>query len=196
MKYIQICIVFLTCLLSTAAFSADGSGKYAIRGAGLIDCETFLAEQQKRSPEYLMMGGWIDGYITGINQYAANTYDSTSFESTELFVEIVKNHCTKKPKDRLLPVINSIIKQRWESRIKTQSKLVGIRLGDKGTQLYTETILRIQKRLAEKGLYKSPMTGKFDTNTITALAAFQKSLKGYEATGFPDQATLWALLVE
>lgn len=196
MRYIHISIIFLACLASTGAYSADGSGKYAIRGAGLIDCETFLAEQKKQSPAYLMMGGWIDGYITGINQYAGNTYDSTSFESTELFVEIVKNHCTKKPKDRLLPVINSIIKQRWESRIKSQTKLVGIKLGDQGTQLYTETILRMQKRLAEKGFYKSAMTGKFDTDTITALAAFQKTLKGYKATGFPDQATLWALFVK
>lgn len=196
MKQLQICIIILACLASLNAYSADDAEKYAIRGAGLVDCQTFLQEQEKQSPAYLMMGGWIDGYITGINQYAADTYDATSFESTELFAEILKNHCRRNPKDRLFPVVNSIIAQRWEGRIKRQSPLVGVELGEFRVQIYHETIIRIQKRLAEKGFLKAPVTGKFDAKTISALASFQKTLKGYEDTGFPDQATLWALFAE
>lgn len=193
MKRSQIWVIFLACLAPLGAYAADDSGKYSIRGAGLIDCKTFLQEQEKQSPAYLMMGGWIDGYITGINQHASETYDATSFESTELFVEIVKNHCQKNLQDRLFQVINSIIAQRWESRIKRQTPFVSVNLGEQSVRMYRETIVRMQKRLAEKGFFELPATGQFDVATISALASFQETLEGYKATGFPDQATLWAL---
>jgi len=196
MKRLQIFIIFLASFASLSAYTADNGGKYAIRGAGLIDCQTFLKEQEKQSSAYLMIGGWIDGYITGASQYASETYDATSFESTELFVEIVKNHCRKNSRDRLFSVVNSIIAQRWESRIKKQTPLVGVKLGENSVQIYRETIVRMQERLAEKGFFKLPVTGQFDAETISALASFQKTLKGYKDTGFPDQATLWALFVE
>jgi len=180
--------------LSTLAATADE--KYAIRGAGLIDCQTYMTEAEKQSSAYLMIGGWIDGYITGVNQYAADTYDVTSFESTELFAEILNNHCKKNPEDRLFPVINSIIAQRWDSRIKEQTPLVGVKLGEFSVQIYRESIVRMQQRLAEKGFYTAKASGQFDADTITAIASYQETLDGYAATGFPDQATLWALFAE
>jgi hypothetical protein len=196
MKLFLICIFSLSLLTPLSGHTADSLDQFSVRGAGLIDCTTFKQELHKKSPEYLMMGGWIDGYITGINKYAPETYDATSFESTELFAEFTKNHCQKNPQDSLYAVINSIIDQRWEDRIKRKSQLVGVQLGEYGTQLYTETITRMQKKLATKGFYKLPITGQFDSETITALAAFQKTIKGYKATGFPDQATLWALFTK
>lgn len=196
MKLSLVGIIVLWSIASSGAWAATQDGKFAIRGAGLIDCQTFLTEQKKRSPSYLMIGGWIDGYITGVNQQASATYDATSFESTELFVELIKNHCEKNPNDRLFPVMNSIVAQRWPHRLKQQSPLVGVTLDKQNTQIYRETILRIQNRLAEKGFYKGPANGQFDATTIAALAEFQKSLKGYKATGFPDQATLWELLAK
>lgn len=194
MKPLLILILFG--LVPLSGIAADATGKYAIRGAGLVDCKTFLDEQAKQSPAYLMMGGWIDGYINGVSQYAPQTYDATSFESTELFAEIVKNHCKKNPEHRLYRVINSIIAQRWDNRITAQSALITVQNGANKTQLYQETIVRMQARLAELGHFKLPTTGKFDAATISALAAYQKTQKGFEATGFPDQATLWGLLAD
>lgn len=197
MNRLYIYFIFVVSLFPLTACSATDDEEYAIRGAGLIDCQAFLTEQEKQSRAYLMIGGWIDGYITGINQYAADTYDVTSFESTELFVEIIKNHCLKNPQDRLFPVINSIIAQRWPHRIKEKSPLVGVTLGEMSVPLYRESIVRIQERLSDKGFYSSPTaSGTFDAETITALAKFQETLEGFEVTGFPDQATLWALLAE
>jgi hypothetical protein len=196
MKGLEKISLLLICMTPFVGYAADKNGKHAIRGAGLIECDSFLSEQEKRSPAYLMMGGWIDGYITGVNQYAADTYDATSFESTELLVELIKNHCLKNPKDRLFPVINSILKQRSSARIKNQSRYVGIRLGEMTTQMYRETLVRIQKKLATRGFYELPASGAFDVGTINGLAAYQNTLDGYEATGFPDQATIWSLLSE
>ena len=196
MKRILMGILMCAGGLPLALPAATDSGKYAIRGAGLIDCKTYLEEQQKQSKSYLMIGGWIDGYITGINQYSDDTYDATSFESTELFAELIKNHCQDHPDDRLFPVVNSIVKQRWQSRITEETPRIGITLGEQHVGMYRETLNRIQARLAEKGFYDAPATGEFDAETITAIAAFQETLEGYKATGFPDQATLWALFAE
>lgn len=196
MKRLELVTSLTFLLLSGNAIAADVAGKHSIRGAGLIDCATFLEEQKKKSRTYLMMGGWVDGYITGINQHATGTYDATSFESTELFLEIVRIHCEKNSADRLFPIMNSIIAQRWQNRITIESPLVGIRLGEQGVQIYRETIIRIQRQLAAKGHYEGDPSGSFDAATITAIAAYQETIEGYEATGFPDQATLLALMAE
>ena len=64
------------------------------------------------------------------------------------------------------------------------------------TQMYRETLVRIQKNLATRGFYELPASGAFDVDTINGLAAYQNTLDGFEATGFPDQATIWSLLSE
>lgn len=189
-------VVGVTLAASAAATAGTPAGTFSVRGAGLIDCATYLTEQQKQSPAYMMMGGWMDGYITGVNQYAPDTYDATSFESTELFAELVKNYCKDHPQVRLFAVMNSIVQQIWGRRITQPSPLVTVRLGEQHVQLYRETILRIQQQLREKGLLKSEPTGQFDAATVTALSEFQKTLKGYKASGFPDQATLFQLFAQ
>lgn len=193
---------YLTCLAivfgwisAFAASAADEKGTFAIRGAGLIDCATYLAEREKRSAAYMMMGGWIDGYVTAVNQRAAETYDATSFESTELITEIISLHCKTHLYDRLFSVLNSIVVERWMSRVMKHTPLVDIRSGELHVQLYSETILRVQNRLKKRRLLKTAATGQFDADTIAALAAFQKTIN-FKPTGFPDQATLWRLLTE
>ena len=98
---VLICLFMVAGYMPVSARSATVDGAFAVRGAGVVDCKTFLAEREKRSRAYLMMGGWIDGYLTGVNQYAQDTYDATSFESTELFAQIIADHCKTHPNDRL-----------------------------------------------------------------------------------------------
>ena len=102
-------IVILTWLLLTAGQAADITDRFSIRGAGLLTCDIYVSERAERSEAYLMIGGWLDGYITGVNQYAPDTYDVTSFESTELLSIIIDNHCQQNPEDRLFSVVNSIL---------------------------------------------------------------------------------------
>lgn len=196
MNFLVICLVLLTGLVPLGARAATENGAFAVRGAGVVDCKTFLAERKKRSRAYLMMGGWIDGYITGINQTAPDTYDATSFESTELFAKIIADHCKTHPDDRLYAIMRSIIAQKWKDRMVKRSPFVRVTMGKRSTRLYRETIRRIQQRLADKGLFKAQPDGKFGAKTASAIAAFQKTLPGYKATGFPDQATLFMLFAK
>lgn len=191
-----LCVFLLAGFMPASARSATADGAFAVRGAGLIDCKIFLEDRKKRSPAYLMMGGWIDGYITGINQYAKGTYDATSFESTELFAQIIADHCQTHPNDRLFEIMNSIIRQRWKDRTVARTPFVTITVGGRSTKLYRSTVERIQRRLEKKGFLKLPPSGDFDEATVRAIAAFQKTLSGYKATGFPDQATLFMLFAK
>lgn len=181
-------------LLHTAvASAADESGEFALKGAGFLTCKTYVDERQKRSNIYYMIGGWLEGFVSAHNKYAAETYDVTSFESLELLLLIIDNHCKSSPQDQLYPVINSIIAKLHPDRLKHNSPMVEIAEGERKTALHRETISRIQAELARLGLYHAEVDGRFTDATRSAIIAFQSDI-GFEKTGFPDQATLWRLL--
>jgi hypothetical protein len=172
---------------------ADPGERFAIRGAGLLQCSNFVEERDKESPAYMMIGGWIDGYITAINQYREDTYDITSYEGTELIARLVDNHCRKNPDDRLFTVINALMERIDEHRVRESVESVTVRAGQQSTQLYKSTVLRIQHALEARGQYVGPTHGRFTPAVKEALAGFQREI-GFEPNGFPDQATLWFLL--
>lgn len=186
-------ILTMTTVLAASATAAAPDGRHAIRGAGLLNCSNFVEERERESPAYLMIGGWIDGYITGINQYRADTYDITSYESTELIARIIENHCKKNPDDRLFTVLNSLFTRNAEDRIRESMAPVTVTVGDRTTHLYRPTIRRIQNELRQRRLYSEDADGMYDAGVTEAMAEFQKELD-FEPTGFPDQATLWFLL--
>jgi len=184
-----LCLPVVACNL----YAADSANRYSIRGAGLLTCKNYVIEREKKSDAYFMIGGWIDGIITGINQYAANTYDVTSFESTELLALIIQRHCEKNPEDRLYSVINTIFSSLHEDRIKHGSALVAVKVDDKQTHLYRELIRRIQQALTKRKLYAGKANGQFTPALEKAIKSFQQRKK-MKPTGFPDQSTLWRLL--
>ena len=142
-----------------------------------------------------MMGGWIDGYLTGVNQLSDETYDITPFQSTELIATIIDNHCQKNREHRLFTVMSSIAAQLRADRIATASELLTISVDGKTTRLYREAVRRMQVKLAAKGHYDGTPTGDFNTATLNAVEAYQESID-FSPTGFPDQATLWKLFAE
>lgn len=182
-------------LFSTPVIAADASGNFAVRGAGLIDCATFLQEKEQQTEAYVMIGGWIDGYLTAFNQVNERTYDITPFQSTEMLVTIIDNHCRNFGDHRLFTVLTSIADQLQEDRLNQRSELITIRVDDKDTRLYKETIRRMQLKLQEDGHHKEAATGRYDSATLDAVKSYQQSI-GYVPTGFPDQATLWKLFAE
>jgi len=180
-------------LVSQGAFAADDKGQYALRGAGLLTCAIYEKEREAKSEAYLMTAGWIDGYLTGANQYAPKTYDLLSFETTELLTAILAKHCKNNPKDRVFAVLESLLSKLHQDRLQSFSKKVEVTVGNRKIAHYVEVLKRVQKALASKGLYKGKISGDYDQATIAAMKDFQGSVK-LKPTGFPDQLTLWRLL--
>ena len=164
-----------------------------MKGAGFLPCKVYILERERRSNVYYMIGGWLEGYLSAYNKYAEDTFDVTSFESLELLLLVLENHCKSNPTDRLYGVIDAMVDKLQPTRIKKSSKRVLIKEGDRKTALYRETIRRIQQALKARGLYKGEIDGRFTEQVKSAIIAFQSDL-GFEMTGFPDQTTLWRLL--
>lgn len=195
MRHATRCVFALALLLAAVldpAHAADREGRFSIRGAGLLTCDAFAKERAARSKAYYMIGGWIDGYVTALNQATGDTYDVLSFESTELVAALLDAHCKTHPNDRVFSVINTLVGRLQPRRLEVQSPMVEVRVGERRVVLYQEVLRRSQHALAQRGLYKGPETGTFDDATRKAIAAFQKQTK-FEPTGFPDQTTLMRL---
>jgi len=175
------------------AHAADASGKFSIRGAGLLKCAAFVASREERSDLYYLVGGWLDGYITARNQFQADTYDATTYESSELLLLVMENHCRSHPQDAVFAVVNTLMERIHPERMRAGEPMVTIEEGERRTSLYRQTVHRMRGALAQRGLLEASATGGFDEPVRRALAAFQKQA-GFEPTGFPDQATLWRLL--
>ena len=73
---------------SKSAISADNEGQHGVRGAGLTSCAIYEKERNLKSQVYFIIASWMDGYITGTNQWANDTYDIFPFQSTELITSI------------------------------------------------------------------------------------------------------------
>ncbi len=173
--------------------AADASGKFSIRGAGLLKCSAFVAAREERSDLYYLVGGWLDGYITARNQFQADTYDATTYESSELLLLVMENHCRSHPQDAVFAVVNTLMERIHPERMRAGEPMVTIEEDERRASLYRQTVHRVRRALVQRGLLEAPAAGGFDEPVRRALAAFQKQA-GFEPTGFPDQATLWRLL--
>jgi hypothetical protein len=180
-------------LLAQAATAADDKGQFGVRGAGLIKCTAYESEREARSQIYHIVAAWIDGYITGSNQHADDTYDIVSFESTELLAAIVSENCRKNPESPVFAVLRAVVAQAGKSRLREPSKKVEVAIGERKVLLYEEVLRRVQQKLAAAGFYRGPIDGTYGATTRKALQAYQSSAK-LQPTGFPDQVTLWRLL--
>ena len=68
-------------LMSLEAHAADSGGQFSVEGIGGSTCENFVTAKSESSNAYYAFLGWLDGYMTGINQYAPETYDITPWQS-------------------------------------------------------------------------------------------------------------------
>lgn len=182
-----------TLLSASVARAEDDKGQYAVRGAGLINCALFVQARATRDDAYLVVAAWADGYVTGINQHARETYDVLSFEGTELLMAVVDQHCQQNPTDPVFGVLTKLFEQLWPDRLTSRSDKVAVRVGEREAQHYVELIGRMQRALSAGGFYVGPIDGELSPPTVEALKRFQVSID-FEGTGFPDQTTLWRLL--
>lgn len=192
---VVILVTWLSINFSSIAIAADEKGQFAIRGAGLISCSIFYQEKQTKSEVYLITASWVDGYLTGRNQFSDKNYDSLSFETTELLMSILEKHCKNNPKDLIYPVINSLFEKLKDQRLLAQSEKIEIVAGERKTFLYLATLNRLKQKLVDSGYYQGKISSGYDEQTKKAIKKFQTSI-AFQATGFPDQLTLWRLFRE
>lgn len=180
-------------LMSLEAHAADSGGQFSVEGIGGSTCENFVTAKSESSNAYYAFLGWLDGYMTGINQYAPETYDITPWQSQNLLAALFEKFCAKNPGANFFAVANKMIVELRDDRLRESSAPVIAKVGERSIGVYREILRRVQVLLKEGGHYKGGIDGLFGPNTRRALESYQKQV-GSTVTGLPDQATLFKLL--
>ena len=186
-------------LLSTAliftslapAQAADKNETYAVKGAGVSYCSMFIESMQSRDKNYFVYGGWVEGYLTGLNQQLANTFDLAPWQTTELLLRIIEPICQKNPKQQFHNVVKAMAGELSQHKVSQSGNYIQVE-ADKNLIFQEAIITRIKAALVEKGFYVGDDNLGWDKPVITAVKDFQRSQE-LEETGLPDQFTLYKL---
>lgn len=180
---------FLLCTLSHTTFGADSGDAYAIKGAGIAKCSKFIEFREKKDNAYLIFGGWLEGYLTAMNQQQANTFDLAPWQSTQLLLIAVESLCKQKPEMQFQAAVQILINELSPQKISQGGKFVSI---DK--YIYQEEMVkRIKNALKSRNLYNGNLDDpRYDDKLKASVKQFQKTIK-LPQTGLPDQGTLYEL---
>jgi hypothetical protein len=179
--------------LTASVNAADEQGRFMVKGGGRIGCEHFLKALETKGTEFISLAGWIEGFITYANQQEKDTFDLTPWQSTELLMSAVANHCRQNPEKSFHQSAYQVLQSIKSGRLTSKSEPVSATVADQSVVLYADIIRRLQQRLKLRGLLTGDPTGIYDKETIDAVREFQRAKKLPE-TGLPDQMTLAHLL--
>ena len=173
--------------------AADSNGRFALRGVGLATCDQFLQAAEERQENVLLAGGWLEGYMTAINQLMPETFDIAPWQNTDTILALVKHNCERNRDQRFFAVVSAMVEFLAENRLKEQTDRVLAEAEGQRVAVYSEIMTKVQQSLINKGLLQGNADGQFGAKTKSALQEFQKK-ENIEVTGLPDQVTLWRLL--
>jgi len=180
--------------LAGSAQAAAAKGEFGIKGIGASDCATAVREYKAGTPNAMMYGGWLYGYMTALNQSSPDTFDLATWQDLNTLSNFLIEYCAKNPNMSFAQAVFNMTNALKPMRLKTMSQPVRFRKNDKDFVLYGEVISRMGRTLAAKGFYKGNAADKpvFTEEMSRALAQFQTRNK-LPATGEPDQFTLFRL---
>lgn len=176
------------------ARAADAEGSYAVRGAGAHPCETFVSAAAGDEHRAALFIAWIEGYVSAVNRFQDDTFDSAPVLAGGQMGAIVLNVCRSSPQMRFETAVAAVLNTFASARVRRDSPVLDVDVAGRSVSIRRETLLRIQDRLREKGLYSMASDGLFGPGTQRALRAFQES-EGLEVTQIPDTDTLIRLLI-
>ncbi len=178
--------------VSYPASAADAEGRFAVRGAGMMECRVFVEEKRQNTPKLNLYLGWIDGYVSAANQFSPDTFDRVPWGNTVYLATLVESYCKKHPGDRFYVAVGRLLENLAKQRLRTSSELVVAEHDGHRTHLYRSVLKAVQARLKEAGHYQGEPDGTYGPATRDALLAFQKEV-GARQTGLPDQLTLYLI---
>ncbi len=190
---ILLTVILLARVEPVAAASA--AGEFAIRGVGGADCSRFVAAAEKDRAMVAAFRSWLEGYITAVNRYRADTFDVAPWEKTSLLLTLVFAHCQNNPDQPLYAVAHELVVLLGTQRLRRRSEIVALEGSEPPRRIYREVLRQAQQALIARGLLQGKADGLYGPKTRAAFEAFQKQA-GLKVTGVPDQETLYRLLLE
>jgi hypothetical protein len=186
----------LLALAGHAAQASDKDGDYIVRGIGAMQCKEYVQSVDGKNVDQVRSFlSWMDGYLTGVNAVQASTYDVSPITSTALMGQYVLHICRAEPTLLFETAIGQLTRVLKPYKIDESSQLVEITVGDANAAIRQATLIWIQKKLKERGLYKGEPDGLYTAATREALNAFQEQMK-IPQTGVPDDRTMLLFMPE
>lgn len=180
------------CMVAVNAHAASVDGNYAIKGAGSGTCNQYSEARAARNQDYYIYAGWLDGFMTGLNQAIPATYDVNPWAATEMLAAMLDSFCLKHPDQGFHIAARRLTQALAKHRLVERSNVVAVGGGEQATLVYLETIKRAQRALTAAGHYQGKADGAYGEDTRAAMVKFQHS-EGIAETGLPDQMTLFHL---
>lgn len=179
--------------LCAPAKAADDLGNFAIKGGGQQTCGALLKAYETKSTDLGLYAGWVDGYLTGINQFTPQTYDMAAWQSSDTLLAMTQAVCKQLPAEkRVIDAFIEVVRAIQSGRIAKMDTLIALMHEGKGTATYASVIIQMKARLLDQGFDPGSSDDSFDALTAKALTEFQKA-KGLAQSGLPDQQTLYVL---
>lgn len=182
----------LSLFIWSYAQASDVEQSYAIKGAGAVSCERYVTALKEKSEEYIAFSGWIDGYITSVNQFKPETFDMVPWQSTLLLTQALGRYCEKNIEARFFNALTLMLRTLGEKRLKKRSEIVKIRSNNKTLLIYKDVIKLMQAQLNKNNSANIKVDGIYSKDTEAELRRFQKQNK-IAVTGIPNQLTLQML---
>lgn len=185
-------IGFVTILLFTfvqKGTAADQSNMFSVKGVGSTTCEQFNHAFKAKDRNLDMYGGWVEGYITALNQTSGETFDLAPWQSTDLLITALAKYCKESPKRKFFDVVKSMVVTLHNDRLNNFSQVKEIRKGNKVLLIYEDIVKKIQINLKRHSFYNGEISGEYDPETEAGVKKFQKSVST-KVTGIPNQKTL------
>jgi len=178
---------------ATAGHAADENGSFAVDGVGSQTCRAYIDAIDSKDQRLLAAyASWMQGFVTGYNVLAEETFDITPWQSPELLILKMQSFCNANPETPFVRGVGGLIASLQANRISELSEKVDIRQDGQTLSLYREVLDAVRNTLGELGYDVPETSDSYDARFVAAVEAFQKD-KNMPITGLPDQATLNAL---
>ncbi len=174
--------------------ASDAAGEFAIKGPGDQSCARYDAVYRAQGKQADVMLGWVQGYLTAVNEHLPRTYDIVSWQSDELIATTLAAFCRANPEMTVQTAMTAMVSRLAMDRVVEKSPVVEIAVADRRREMYQATVEQMQSRLSDRG-YPVAVTGEYDPATQNSIAKFQASLE-LEETGFPDPLTVARLFLQ
>ncbi|MCW8886094.1 MAG: HdeA family protein, partial [Motiliproteus sp.] len=132
------CFVFV----SSFCLAQDDENRFAIKGAGSVTCQQYLNAWNAKGREYLVFGGWIDGYLTSYNQHQKNLFDVSPWQSAQLLANGLANYCKKNPNVKFFNAFSAMLKSLKPDGLEKYSPIVEVRFGEQRLLMYQDVVMR------------------------------------------------------
>ncbi len=196
MRFLFLPLSFLGFLLSLQVNATDSKGNFAVEGVGKLTCQQYLAIRENSPDAFREYAGWIDGYLSALNQYLPATFDLVPWQRTDLLQLSVARLCEKSREMPFFRAVDILAKGLSEKRLIEQSDRVEFAVSgaDQTFFVYKEILRQAQQELIRQGYLKGAADGVLGEQTKKAFLAYQKD-HDILTTGLPDQLTLFGLFV-